>query len=475
MTRGIVAYGAYVPYWRLQRATIGVALGSAGGKGTRAVASYDEDSTSMGVEAARLATRAAPDGVTPGVVLFSTTTPPYLDKANANAIHAALGLDPTVMTGDVGGSVRSGLIPLALGNAASYSVLAVLADVRTGLPGGADERDGGDGAAALLWADHDDVIAELVGFACATDEFLDRWRIPGEQASHVWEERFGETVYVPLADQAVNDALKSAGVTADELDHVVVTGVHARSARVVTKRIGARAEAHAPDLGAVMGNAGTAQLGIGLADVLDRAQPGQLVMLVQLADGASAILLRVTDAITGYRERAATTVAAQLEAGRDDLTYESFLTWRGFLNREPPRRPDPEAYYGPPAHRTEAWKFAFVGSKCTECGFIHLPPARVCSSCGSVDQMAPVPLSDTQATIATYTIDRLAYSLSPPTVAAVLDFDGGGRYTCELTDVDPDTVAIGQRVELTFRRTVTAKSIHNYFWKARPIRSAGGS
>jgi 3-hydroxy-3-methylglutaryl CoA synthase len=470
-----VAYGAYVPYWRLQRAAIGAALGSGGGKGSRAVASYDEDSTSMGVEAARLAMRSAPTDSSPAVVLFSTASPPYLDKTNANAIHAALGLDASVMTGDVNGAARSGLIPMALGNAASYAVLSVLADVRTGLPGSADERDGGDGSAAFLWADHDDVIAELVTFACATDEFLDRWRLPGEQASHVWEERFGETIYVPLADQAINDALKAAGVTADELDHVIVTGVHARAARSVAKRIGARAEASAPDLGASIGNAGTAQLGIGLADVLDRAEPGQLVMLVQLADGASVVILRTTDAITAYRERAASTVAAQIEAGRDDLTYQTFLTWRGFLDREPPRRPDPEAYYGPPAHRTEAWKFAFVGSRCTECEFVHLPPARVCSHCNAVDQMAPVRLADTPATIATYTIDRLAYSLSPPTVAAVLDFDGGGRYTCELTDVDPDAVAIGQRVELTFRRTVTAKSIHNYFWKARPIRSAGGA
>jgi 3-hydroxy-3-methylglutaryl CoA synthase/uncharacterized OB-fold protein len=470
-----VAYGAYVPYWRLQRAAIGNALGAGGGKGTRAVASYDEDATSMGVEAARLALRAAPDDVTPAAVLFSTASPPYLDKTNANAIHAALGLDASVMSADVGGAVRSGLIPMALGNSASYSVLAVLADVRTGLPGSADERDGGDGSAAFLWADQDDVIAELTAFACATDEFLDRWRVPGEPASHVWEERFGEQVYVPLADQAINDALKSVGVTADELDHVVITGVHARAARSVAKRIGARPESYAPDLGATIGNAGTAQLGIGLAEALDRAEPGQLVMLVQLADGASVVVLRVTDAITRYRIHAAATVAAQIESGRDDLPYITFLTWRGFLDREPPRRPDPEAYYGPPAHRTEAWKFAFVGSRCTDCGFVHLPPARVCTNCNAVDQMAPVSLADTPATIATYTIDRLAYSLSPPTVAAVLDFDGGGRYTCELTDVDPDTVAIGQRVELTFRRVLTAKAIHNYFWKARPIRSAGGA
>ena len=26
---------------------------------------------------------------------------------------------------------------------------------------------------------------------------------------------------------------------------------------------------------------------------------------------------------------------------------------------------------------------------------------------------------------------------------------------------------------MTFRRLVTAAGVHNYFWKARPIRSAG--
>ncbi|MEY2422133.1 MAG: hypothetical protein QOI95_2200 [Acidimicrobiaceae bacterium] len=473
--QGIVAYGAYVPYWRLQRSAIGAALGAAGGKGTRAVASYDEDATSMGVEAARLALKAAPEGVTPETVLFSTASPPYLDKTNATAIHAALGLDASVMAADVGGAPRSAIASMGFANFAPFSVLTVLSDVRNGLPGGADERDGGDGATAFLWASGDGVIVEQVSFAAATDEFLDRWRIPGEPASHVWEERFGEQVFVPLAEQAVNDALKKIGVTAEELDHVVVTGVHPRAARSVAARIGARPESYAPDLGATIGSAGTAQYGVAFAEVLDRAEPGQLILLVQLADGAAVSVFRTTDAITAYRSRQASTVASQIAAGRDDLPYNTYLTWRGFLDREPPRRPDPEAYYGPPAHRTEAWKFAFVGSKCTECGFIHLPPARVCSRCDSIDQMASVSLADTQATIATYTIDRLAYSLSPPTVAAVLDFDGGGRYTCELTDVDPDTVAVGQRVELTFRRTVTAKNIHNYFWKARPIRGSGGA
>jgi uncharacterized OB-fold protein len=40
----------------------------------------------------------------------------------------------------------------------------------------------------------------------------------------------------------------------------------------------------------------------------------------------------------------------------------------------------------------------------------------------------------------------------------------------ELTDVAEDEVEIGGRVEMTFRRLFTADGIHNYFWKARPIR-----
>src|SRR4051812_47868994 len=104
---GILAYGSYVPYWRLQRAAIGAALGSGGGKGTRAVASFDEDTTSMAVEAGRLAMASAPDGLTSAGVLFSTTNPPYLDKTNATAIHAALGFDTVDPAFDVVGSVRS--------------------------------------------------------------------------------------------------------------------------------------------------------------------------------------------------------------------------------------------------------------------------------------------------------------------------------------------------------------------------------
>src|SRR6266851_2867488 len=212
---GLLAYGTYVPHYRLDRAAIGQALGVSAGKGTRAVASFDEDSTSMGVEAARAALRMAPD-VTPAAVYFATTDPGYLDKTNATAIHAALGLPSSAAAFDMIGAVRSGAGALRAALDARRPTLAVLSDVRTGLPAGGDEREGGDAAVAFLCGDDvaGSVIAEPIAFASASAEFLDRWRVPGESASRQWEERFGEHVYLPLASAAVGEALMQAGVAA---------------------------------------------------------------------------------------------------------------------------------------------------------------------------------------------------------------------------------------------------------------------
>ena len=103
--RGLLAVGAYVPYARLDRRSIAEALGVPAGSGTRVVASYDEDTTSMGVEAARAALRGS--RVTPDALYFATSDPAYLDKTNATAIHAALDLPASTMAVDMAGAGAS--------------------------------------------------------------------------------------------------------------------------------------------------------------------------------------------------------------------------------------------------------------------------------------------------------------------------------------------------------------------------------
>jgi 3-hydroxy-3-methylglutaryl CoA synthase/uncharacterized OB-fold protein len=477
---GLVGYGSYIPYYQLERTRITGVLGSGGGFGTRSVAAFDEDTTSMAVAAGRaaLAGMTGPGGQ-PGracvrQLFFATTVPAYADKTNATAVHAALRLPADALAVDMAGAVRSGVGALVTAAQSAVPAMAVLADIRTGLPGSADERDGGDGAAAFVFGGADGgipVLAEVIGQGCATAEFLDRWRTPGAAASRVWEERFGEQVYGPLAEAAMADALKQAGLTPGQVDHLIVAGLPARAVSRTVRAAGVPAEAVGDSHTARIGNAGTAQPGILLADVLDRAGPGETVLLVVLADGAAALALRTTAALASHRPPQP--AAAQIAAGSTALDYATFLSWRGFLHREPPRRPDPDPVAAPPAQRRTDWKFGLVAAKCTRCGTRSLPPDRVCQRCHAVDEMTPEPLADVPATVTTYTVDRLAYTPSPPVLMVVLDFDGGGRLRCQLTDAAEDEVRIGLRVEMTFRRLVTAAGVHNYFWKARPVRREG--
>jgi hydroxymethylglutaryl-CoA synthase len=465
--RGIISAGGYVPYRRLDRSEIAAFFGSGGGRGTRSVAAYDEDTTTMGVEAARVALRSAPAGAVPRALWFATADPAYLEKTNATAIHAALRLDQSTPAIDTGGAARSGVGSLRAALDSREPVLVVTADMRGGLPTSADEASGGDGAAALLVGDGDAVIAELVGAASATEEFIDRWRPPGDSTVKQWEERFGETKYVPLGEQAWNAALKAAELTPEQVDRVVVTGTHARAVRSLTRRLGTTSEALVDDLAGTVGNTGTAHAALLLTGALETAAPGQVIAVVSLIDGADVLVFRTTDVVASYTP--ARTVVAQVESC-GALQYSRFLTWRRVVTVDPPRRPEPDRISAAVAGRTRDWKYAFVGSRDESSGALHLPPARVSREGGAIDEMEPAPMSDVPGTVATFTIDRIAYSPSPPIVFAVVDFDGGGRAPIELTDVEADELAIGDRVEMTFRRLFTADGIHNYFWKARPLR-----
>ena len=102
--RGIISAAGYIPYWRLERAAIAAFHGGRG-NGTRAVASYDEDSTTLAVEAGRLALRSAPAGAAPDTLWFATSSPTYLEKTNATVVHAALRLAGSVGVMDAGGAV----------------------------------------------------------------------------------------------------------------------------------------------------------------------------------------------------------------------------------------------------------------------------------------------------------------------------------------------------------------------------------
>jgi uncharacterized OB-fold protein len=308
-------------------------------------------------------------------------------------------------------------------------------------------------------------VAEYLGGASATEEFLDRWRVPGEQRSKVWEERFGEGRYVSLGEEAWERALKQVGLAAGDIDRLAVVGTSARATATVARQAAGPGTTVAATLDDTVGHTGAAHPALVLTHALEEAAPGEVVALVSLADGADVLVFRTTAALAD--RRGARPVAAQIAAGAP-ISYGKYLAWRGLLTVEPPRRPEPARVSASAAGRSAEWKFGFVGSRNAASGEVRMPPAQPGADPAATLESAP--MADVAGTVATYTVDRLAYSPSPPVMFAVVDFDGGGRLPVELTDADPDGVRIGMRVEPTFRRLSTADGIHNYFWKVRPVR-----
>jgi hydroxymethylglutaryl-CoA synthase len=447
----ITAYASYVPVNVLPRATVAAALGTAGGRGGRAVAGYDEDPITMGVAAVR----ELPAPERQGPLYFATSSPPFLDKSNATVVHAATGGDDWRMTIDLGG-LRSGFA--AMVTAAATGGVAVMGDQRSGRAGSADEVDGGDGAAAFAFGPAPDAVAEIVGTASVSLELMDLWRVPGAQFAQSAEERFAQHVLGEAVRQAVAEVGKSSGYT----ETPAATLVAAPSRRFAANTAAAVGTSGGDDVQSVhreaVGYCGAAEIGVLLADALDAATAGDVILVVTATGGVDAMLVRALVDGPGARP----------PAGRREISYPSFLTWRGLLEREPTRRPERAGVAAAPAHRNVGWKFGMEGSRCRSCGKVYLPAHRVCGACGSLDDTEPYPVADVAGTVAALSTDSVSDSPAPPALAAMIDFDGGGRILMEMADATAEEVALGDRVEMTFRRTYSLRGIPNYFWKARP-------
>lgn len=452
---GIVGWNSYVPRARLDRAALASMFQVAGPRGVRSVAGPDEDALTMAVEAAR--PLVAPDHDVE-TCWFATSHAPMLDRGNAAVLSAAIGLTDEIGSYDTGGSIRSGIAALRAAASQSGPAIAALSDIRYGRPGSDDEASGADAAAAFAFGP--DPLVEIVAQSSVSSPVMDRWRAEGDIGSSTWDDRWTAGHQVPLVERVITEALKQAGISETDLAAAVVSCPSSRAEAQVVSRLGVPAREGDPR--PAIGYAGTADVGVRLASALDAAGPDQWILVATGADGADAMVLRTSSEFTA--------AGASPIADGNRIEPSTYLLWRGLIERAAVRRPPAEAPAAPAVARNEPWKLAFTASTCTACGTRHLPPQRVCLRCQAVDQMESISLRDTQAVVRTFTIDRLAASINPPVVVGVLDFDGGGRYRCQLTDVVASDVAVGDRVEMVYRLVFeSANGVRNYFWKARPV------
>jgi len=467
---GISAYGAYVPRYRLGAETDG--WDSAG---QRSVANFDEDSVSMAVAAAidclNGREREEIDGL-----LFATTTPPYAEKQCASIIATALDLRRDIFTADITDVLRAGTTALksALDSVAAGSaknVLMVASDNRQGAPKGEAERNSGDGAVAFIISE-DAVIAEQAGSYTITENMMDTWRSAGDQFVRSWEDRFAiEEGLERIIGEAISGFMEKEGVSVKDVTKLALYSPDARRHGQLARHLGFQPEQVQDPLFGRMGNTGAAFPLMLLAGALEDGSPGQLLLTVAYGDGSDVLGFRTTSKV-GERGHGLG-VSGFLDSGQVLDSYETYAKWRNvWLTDSSSRRPDPQSPSVTALWRESDQNIKFHGGVCNQCGYVQYPPQRVCVECQSRDDSTPIRLSDKLGTVFTYSLDYLAGTVDTPLAVVVVDFEPGGRVLCMMTDREVGEVQIGMPVQMSFRKLRVVNGIHNYYWKAVPLRRA---
>ena len=467
---GISAYGAYVPRYRLGAETDG--WDSAG---QRSVANFDEDSVSMAVAAAidclNGREREEIDGL-----LFATTTPPYAEKQCASIIATALDLRRDIFTADITDVLRAGTTALksALDSVAAGSaknVLMVASDNRQGPPKSEAERNSGDGAVAFIISE-DAVIAEQAGSYTITENMMDTWRSAGDQFVRSWEDRFAiEEGLERIIGEAISGFMEKEGVSVKDVTKLALYSPDARRHGQLARHLGFQPEQVQDPLFGRMGNTGAAFPLMLLAGALEDGSPGQLLLTVAYGDGSDVLGFRTTSKV-GERGHGLG-VSGFLDSGQVLDSYETYAKWRNvWLTDSSSRRPDPQSPSVTALWRESDQNIKFHGGVCNQCGYVQYPPQRVCVECQSRDDSTPIRLSDKLGTVFTYSLDYLAGTVDTPLAVVVVDFEPGGRVLCMMTDREVGEVQIGMPVQMSFRKLRVVNGIHNYYWKAVPLRRA---
>ena len=439
------------------------------------MANFDEDSVSMAVAAAidclNGREREEIDGL-----LFATTTPPYAEKQCASIIATALDLRRDIFTADITDVLRAGTTALksALDSVAAGSaknVLMVASDNRQGPPKSEAERNSGDGAVAFIISE-DAVIAEQAGSYTITENMMDTWRSAGDQCVRSWEDRFAiEEGLERIMGEAVSGFIEKEGVSVKDVTKLALYSPDARRHGQLARHLGFQPEQVQDPLFGRMGNTGAAFPLMLLAGALEDGSPGQLLLTVAYGDGSDVLGFRTTSKV-GERGHGLG-VSGFLDSGQVLDSYETYAKWRNvWLTDSSSRRPDPQSPSVTALWRESDQNIKFHGGVCNQCGYVQYPPQQVCVECQSRDDSTPIRLSDKLGTVFTYSLDYLAGTVDTPLAVVVVDFEPGGRVLCMMTDREVGEVQIGMPVQMSFRKLRVVNGIHNYYWKAVPLRRA---
>ncbi len=478
---GITSYGAYIPRYRIRRKDIYSAIGWLNPAsllpGEKAVASYDEDSITMAVAACMDCLTGIGRNEIDGLY-FASTTMPYKERLNSEIIATALNLRPDIKAADFSGSTKAGTTALisaldAVKAGSAKNVLVCASDCRLGKPGGYIEEMYGDAAAVIL-VSSEDSIADLLDSHSVSYDFVDHWRADGDRFNRGWEDRWiRDEGYARFIGEAISGLIKKSGLSPNEVARVAYSCLYERAYTIIGKKTGFEAAQLLDPLFDQIGYVGTSYPLVLLVAMLEGAGADEKLIVASYGNGSDAILLQTTERV-GELKGKRKGVKENLESKRRLKSYEKYIAFKNIIPVDTGGRGEEVAGTA----ISTLWRerksiLGLTGSKCKRCSTPQYPPQLICVNpdCQAVGEMEDYAFSDKQGKVFSFTEDNLAFSVSPPAIYGIVDFDGGGRFLFDVTDCDSGELKVDMPVEMSFRRKYLdeGRGFSGYFWKATPI------
>jgi hydroxymethylglutaryl-CoA synthase len=338
---GIIGYGAYVPMYRLPASEVArVWGGSEEGLPIKekAVPGLDEDTITMSVEAARNALkRAGIDPLLLRAVWVGSESHPYAVKPSSTVVAEAIGASPHIQAADMEFACKAGSEAMVMsmglvGSGMAEYALAIGADTAQGKPGDALEYTAAAGAAAFVIGPGEHALAEIISAYSFVTDTPDFWRRAYQHYPEHGQRFTGEPAYFKHITSAAATMMEESGTQPSDYKYAVFHQPNTKFPQRVAKQLGFTSEQIKTGLlSPVIGNTYAGASPIGLTAILDKAQPGDRILMVSFGSGAGsdALDILVTEQVKDRQELALTT--QDYIQRRVEIDYATYARFRGKL------------------------------------------------------------------------------------------------------------------------------------------------
>jgi hydroxymethylglutaryl-CoA synthase len=335
MEVGIVSYGTYFPGLRITRSEYLKALGSCGANfSEKTVADFDEDTLTMGIAAAKDALAAGINPQEISLLTWASTSPPYSEKLLSGSIAEMLGLKKNLFSAEYGQSTRAGgeafltAVSLVKGGFGQKALVIVADAPRANVKDPIEHGLAAGSAAFILGTEN--LLAVVDNFVALVQENLgERFRKAGSgEIKDIGVKTFTGEAYQKLITKAITELLEKENLKPADYNYAVLHEIESRLPLKAGKKLGFTDEQMLPGLlYENTGDTGAASPFLSLAAVLDRAKPGEKVIVATYGSGAGVIAFSLTVKKPANR----VPVREKLASGKKYLNFIQYLIVKRYL------------------------------------------------------------------------------------------------------------------------------------------------